>query len=93
MSAQHADPASTLWLYRDAARIRRSHEALGAGELRWQAAPPGGLVFEREPGFACAINFGAGSMPLPGYGKVLLASGPLADAALPPDTAVWLQAD
>jgi hypothetical protein len=41
----------------------------------------------------CAINFGAGSMPLPGYGKVLLASGPLDDAALPSDTAVWLQAD
>jgi alpha-glucosidase len=93
VSAQQADPTSTLWLYRDASRIRRTHDALGAGELRWHAAPPGGLIFEREPGFACAINFGARSMPLPGYGKVLLASGPLDDAALPPDTAVWLQAD
>ena len=93
MSAQQADPASTLWLYRDASRIRRGHDALGAGELRWHDAPPGGLVFKREPGFVCAINFGAGSMPLPGYGKVLLASGPLDDAALPSDTAVWLQAD
>ena len=93
VAAQQADPTSTLWLYRDALRIRRAHDALGAGELRWHDAPPGGLVFEREPGFVCAINFGPGSMPLPGSGKVLLASSPLDDAALPPDTAVWLQAD
>jgi alpha-glucosidase len=31
-------------------------------------------------------------VPLPAHREVLLASGPLADASLPPDTAAWLSA-
>jgi alpha-glucosidase len=31
-------------------------------------------------------------MPLPAHREILLASGPVTGASLPPDTAVWLSA-
>ena len=53
----------------------------------------GGLLcFAREPGFILAANLGAVPVPLPAHREVLLASGPLADGSLPPDTAAWLSA-
>jgi len=48
------------------------------------------LCFAREPGFVLAANLGAAPVPLPAHRDVLLASGPVADGSLPPDTAVWL---
>jgi alpha-glucosidase len=93
VQAQAADPMSTLSLYRDALRIRRADPALGAGALRWLDAPPGSLAFARDPGFVCAVNFGADPVPLPPHRKVLLTSGPLDGGGLPPDTAAWLATD
>ncbi len=90
VEAQSADPASTLSLHRAAAGVRRAHPALGAGGMRWLAAPAGCLVLARDPGFVCAVNLGAAQAPLPAHREVLLASGPLDGGRLPPDTAAWL---
>ena len=94
VSAQQADPASTL----SAVPGRGTHPAISttpsarascAGMPRRQADSSSN---ENRASRVRSTSV-PGPMPLPGYGKVLLASGPLDDAALPPDTAVWLQAD
>ncbi|WP_431928698.1 glycoside hydrolase family 13 protein [Micromonospora wenchangensis] len=89
--AQTGDPHSMLELYRAALALRRAEPALGDGTLTWLPAPPRMLAFAREPGFACLVNLGVEAVALPGYDRVLLASGPLHDDRLPPDTAVWLR--
>jgi alpha-glucosidase len=40
----------------------------------------------------CVANLSAVPVGLPPHASVLLASGPLADGLLPPDTTAWLQA-
>ncbi|WP_433473139.1 glycoside hydrolase family 13 protein [Spirillospora sp. CA-142024] len=98
VAAQRDDPGSMLALYHEALRIRREHPALGDGDLRWLAGPPGTLVFVREAGdgnrrLACAINMGDRSARVRVHGSPLLASGPLdvdgEHVHLPPDTALW----
>ncbi|QDY08029.1 glycoside hydrolase family 13 protein [Micromonospora sp. HM134] len=89
--AQTGDPHSMLELYRAALALRRAEPALGDGTLTWLPAPARVLAFAREPGFACLVNLGAEAVALPGYDRMLLASGPLDDDRLPPDTAVWLR--
>ncbi|NEA20969.1 glycoside hydrolase family 13 protein [Actinomadura bangladeshensis] len=85
--AQDADPGSMLNLYRDALALRREH--LGDGSLTWLPSDDGVLAFTRDSGLTCVVNLGAGPVPL--TGEVLLASGPLPDGLLPPDTAAWLR--
>ena len=83
---------------KDALRLRRTHPALGFGEsdhpgdtrMEWLDGPGGTLFFSREPGFVFAANTGPAEVALPPHSKVLLASGPVEDGKLPPDTAVWL---
>ncbi|WP_433496142.1 glycoside hydrolase family 13 protein [Micromonospora sp. CA-248089] len=89
--AQTGDPHSMLELYRAALTLRRAEPALGDGTLTWLPAPDGVLAFAREPGFTCVVNLGGAAVPLPAYNELLLASGPLDDDRLPPDTAVWLR--
>ncbi len=90
VAVQDGDPASALELHRAALRLRRSHPALGDGTLCWQDAPAGVLAFARDPGFGCLVNLTDRPVPLPPGTRVLLASGPVAGAALPPDTTAWL---
>jgi alpha-glucosidase len=79
-----------LSLYRQALELRRDTPAFGGDDLEWYGAPPGCFAFRRKGGgLICALNTSGGPVPLP-PGEVLLASGPLADDHLPPDTAVWL---
>ena len=97
VEAQTGDPDSTLELYRAALRIRRQHPALGAGTMRWLDSPRDVLVFERDPGFVCAVNFGDQPAQVPDElfadRQVLLASGPIAaDGRIPGATAVWYAA-
>jgi alpha-glucosidase len=92
VEAQEADPASMLSLYRRALQLRHELPALGAGsgpDLTWLDLREDVLAFTREPGFACVVNTGRFPAELPA-GEVVLASGPVDDGKLPPDTAVWL---
>jgi alpha-glucosidase len=89
VEAQLEDPASTLSLYRRALELRREHPGFAQDGLEWFTAPAGCLAFRRPGGLLCALNASAEPVPMP-PGEVLLASGPLGGATLPPDTAVWL---
>jgi alpha-glucosidase len=90
VQAQTGRPDSMLELYRAALRIRRDHPALGDGDLVWQPAPEGVLLFSRSPGFACAVNVSGAPYSLPAHAEVLLAADRVDDGLLRPDGAVWL---
>jgi alpha-glucosidase len=96
--SDHGD--SMLSLYRAALRIRRSAPVFATAPLSWRQAPDGVLAFDRPaverageaPGLTvrCVANLSAGPVGLPAHASVLLASGPLVDGLLPPDTTAWL---
>jgi alpha-glucosidase len=89
VAAQDGDPASTLALYREALRLRRTLQ--GEERLTWHS-PLGSAVLdvERPGGWRCVVNMGERPVDLPG-GDVLLTSGPLEDGRLPADTTAWLR--
>ena len=72
-------------------RIRREHRGLGSGPMHWRDAPQGVLAFERDAGLVVVVNVDGSPAQLPDHRTVLLASGSLEGALLPPNTAVWLQ--
>ena len=87
---QLEDEGSTLSLYRQALELRRTHAAFAGEGLEWYGAPVGCFAFRRKGGkLVCVLNTSDEAVPLP-PGKVLLASGPLDENYLPPDTSVWL---
>jgi alpha-glucosidase len=90
VQAQEADPASMLWLYRQALRIRKREPALGDGSLTWLRSDPTALVFRRGDDFVNVTNLGAEPVPLPDHDRILLASAPLIGGMLPPDSTAWL---
>jgi len=90
---QAGDPGSTLELYRTALRLRRARLATADDTLTWLEAPAGVLAFARAGGSRCMVNMSAQSVRLGRDGEVLLASAPITDRMLPPDTAVWLSVD
>jgi alpha-glucosidase len=88
VEAQAGDPASTLALYRQALALRRR---LAAGEeLAWAGGDGADVVHFRRPGgWESVTNFAAAPVPLPA-GRVVIASGPLDEGSLPPDTTAWI---
>ncbi len=87
---QLEDAGSTLSLYRRALALRSCHPAFTGREVEWFGAPAGCLAFRRVGStLLCALNTGDVAVPMP-PGDLLLASGPLLDDLLPPDTAAWL---
>ena len=97
VASQIGDPGSFLNLYRSALKLRRTHPALGYRTddpgtplMSWLDSAPDTICFTREPGFIFAANLGAAPVPMPPHARVLLASEPVSDGKLPPDTAVWL---
>jgi alpha-glucosidase len=93
IEAQTGVPGSTLELYRAALAVRREHADLGAGDaVEWLRAPQGVLAFRRGE-FVCVANTTGESVTVPAYGRVLLASGEVAEAGgeakVPADTTVW----
>ena len=89
--AQRGVPGSTLSLYVEALRLRRTHQ-LGRGTLTWHEGTGEDLVDFRNGGIRVITNFGQVPAPLP-QGEVLLVSGDLAaDGSLPPDTTAWIRA-
>ena len=82
---QLRNPDSTLNFFRRALDVRRGFTGTA---LEWVDAPMGALVF-RVDGLVCSLNAGEKPIEIPS-GELLLASGPLVDGRLPPDTAAWL---
>ena len=90
VAEQLEDTDSTLSLVRQALELRKSHPGFSGRGLEWFGAPDGCLAFRRAgTTLVCALNSSAAPVPLP-PGDLLLASGPLRDNQLPPDTAAWL---
>jgi alpha-glucosidase len=91
-AAQDGDPDSTLTLYRRALALRRaqlsSRRAVG-DEITWLELGADVVAFERPDGLRCVVNMGDEPVLLP-PGDIALASGPVVDGRLAPDTAVWL---
>jgi alpha-glucosidase len=89
---QDADPGSMLALYRAALQTRRAGLSRWRADdtLTWLDSTDGVLAFRRVDDFGCVVNLGAAPVALPAHRDLLLASGPLADGQLPPDTAAWL---
>ncbi|MGY1807396.1 glycoside hydrolase family 13 protein [Blastococcus sp. SYSU D00669] len=90
VSAQRADPASTLNLYRAALAARRRHLTPDGPDLRWLEHGDGVLAFARGPSFRCVVNFSGPAVPLEPGARVLLSSAPVGDR-VPADTAAWLE--
>ncbi|TCK63780.1 alpha-amylase family glycosyl hydrolase [Curtobacterium sp. PhB136] len=88
VAAQQDDPASTLSLYRRVLELRRGDD-LQHGDLVWDDDAPDVIAFHRGA-LLHRTNCGTTAVPLPDDADVLLASGPLPDHTLPPDTSVWL---
>jgi alpha-glucosidase len=90
VAEQLEDTSSTLSLYRRAIELRRTHAGFDGATVEWFGAPQGCLAFRRSGStLVCALNTSGEAVPLP-PGDVLLASGPLEEGLLPPDTAAWL---
>ena len=89
VEAQLEDANSTLSLYQRILAMRRELPDLATDAFAWIGAPDGCLALRRGESFVLVTNFGSVPAELP-HGQLLLASGPLADGALPPDTSVWL---
>jgi alpha-glucosidase len=87
--AELDEPDSMLSLYRRVLDLRPKYAAPAGDSIEWYGAPDGCLAFRRGNGLTCALNASSVNVPLP-PGDMVIASGPLADGALPPDTAVWL---
>ena len=86
---QEADRSSTLWLYRDALRLRKSHPAISGDKVSWEDAPSGCFIMRRPGGLACVLNTSDELVDLPA-GEVLLTSAQLQGGKLPPNSAAWV---
>lgn len=101
VEAQQSDPASMLWLYRQALRIRHTEPSLGDGPLVWldgggaDDGPLGGnadvLAFSRGGGFVSVSNLSTHPIELPTHSAIILSSSPLVGGLLPPDSTAWLR--
>lgn len=87
---QLGDPSSTLTFFRRALRLRRERAEFDGSEIDWLSANGDALIFRRGGGgLVCALNAGQRPMALPA-GELLLASEPLTNGKLAPDSAAWL---
>ncbi|MCV7078538.1 glycoside hydrolase family 13 protein [Mycobacterium szulgai] len=87
---QLGDPSSMLTFFRRALRLRRERAEFDGSEIDWLSANGDALIFRRGGGgLVCALNAGQRPMALPA-GELLLASEPLTNGKLAPDSAAWL---
>ncbi len=88
VSAQEADPQSTLAFYRQMLDVRRSFAATAGDHV--EVSAEGDVLQMRRGPVRCLVN--CGSVPVAvGAGTTLLASSPVVDGLLVPDAAVWLR--
>ena len=90
VAAQRKDPHSTWSFYRDALRARRRLGDVG-DEVELVDGRATVLEVRRGP-LTVVCNCGTRPARLPA-GDVVIASGPLDDGRLPPDTAAWVAHD
>lgn len=90
VQAQQADPSSMLWLYKQALRIRRALNRESGASFSWRESKPDVLAFDRGEHFLSVTNLSTHSIELPESGGILLASSPLENGMLPPDSTAWL---
>jgi alpha-glucosidase len=62
---------------------------LRSDAFSWRESAEGVLDFQRGPGLRCVVNVCGADVVLDPGEKIRLASSPIADGVLPPDTAVW----
>lgn len=90
---QRTDADSTLSFFQRALELRREHiefDGSDSSDIDWLTAPRDALIFRRHRGrLVCALNAGNHQLGLP-EGEVILASAPLVDGQLPPNSAAWL---
>lgn len=89
VAGQREDRESTLAFFRRAIALRHDRMTLGEATIEWIPCARETLAFRPAGGLICVLNAGQESITLP-EGDLLLASGPVADGDLPPDTAAWL---
>ncbi|MEP6599061.1 MAG: glycoside hydrolase family 13 protein [Actinomycetota bacterium] len=90
VEAERDDADSTLSLYRRALQLRHDVPELATNELTWLDAPDGALCYRRGNSMVVLLNASDGPVAVP-EGEVLLASAPLVNAMVPPDTTVWVR--
>ena len=83
------NPESMLSLYRQVLEVRPRYALPADDGVQWYGAPEGCFAFRRGNGLICALNASSVGVPLP-PGEVLVASGPISEGILPPDTAAWI---
>lgn len=88
VEAQDRDPGSTLNLYRESLRLRRSEPDLRTAPMSWLDHGSSVLAFQRGS-IVSLTNIGDTPAALGAGWSVLLSSAPLADGLVPADTTVW----
>ncbi|MBV8930334.1 MAG: glycoside hydrolase family 13 protein [Mycobacteriaceae bacterium] len=86
---QREDTGSALSFFRTAIHLHRRRPEFVGMTIEWLHAAAGVLVFRVAGGLVCALNAGTAPVRMP-EGQLLLASGPVVDGMLPPNTAAWL---
>jgi alpha-glucosidase len=87
VSAQLADPDSTLSFYHRALTARRKHTLEAGAQVTVEVS--GDVLTLRRGSLTVLLNCGTTPAPVP-TGDLLIASGPV-DGDVPPDTAVWVR--
>lgn len=87
VEAEDGVAGSTLSLYREALDWRRRLQTTET--LEWVDSGASVLHFVRPGGWNSITNFGSEPVPLL-QGQVAVASGPLSDGQLPPETTAWV---
>jgi alpha-glucosidase len=88
VETQEGDPSSTLWMYRDALRLRRRLQS--SERLRWvDSGYPDVLHFQRDGGWESVTNFQDQPIALPD-GEILISSSVVTDGRLPANSTAWL---
>ena len=88
VAAERRDPDSTLALYRRALKARKAFAGAG-DEVEIVGSRATVLELRRGP-LTVLCNCGSRPVRIPAGREVVVASGPLTEGLLPPDTAVWL---
>jgi alpha-glucosidase len=86
---QQADADSTLSFFRRLLELRRERSEFDGADIEWLTAARDAVIFRRSGGLVCALNAGKRPIALPD-GELVLASAPLVDGQLPPNSAAWL---